>query len=40
VSLVTNYRGQFGNEIRQNGIASLITKLAEKNANYDKTSNK
>jgi len=40
VSLVTNYRGQFGNEIRQNGIASLITKLAERNANYDKTSNK
>jgi phospholipid transport system substrate-binding protein len=40
VSLVTNYRGQFGNEIRQNGMASLITKLAEKNANYDKTANK
>ncbi len=37
VSLVTNYRGQFGNEIRQNGMASLITKLAEKNANFDKT---
>jgi phospholipid transport system substrate-binding protein len=37
VSLVTNYRGQFGNEIRQNGMASLISKLAEKNANYDKT---
>ena len=40
VSLVTNYRGQFGNEIRQNGMASLIAKLAEKNANYDKTANK
>lgn len=37
VSLVTNYRGQFGNEIKQNGIASLIAKLAEKNANLDKT---
>jgi len=37
VSLVTNYRGQFGNEIRQNGMASLISKLAEKNANFDKT---
>jgi phospholipid transport system substrate-binding protein len=37
VSLVTNYRGQFGNEIRQNGMASLIAKLAEKNANFDKT---
>ena len=37
VSLVTNYRGQFGNEIRQNGMASLITKLAEKNANFEKT---
>ena len=40
VSLVTNYRGQFGNEIRQNGMASLIAKLAEKNANYDKTADK
>ncbi len=37
VSLVTNYRGQFGNEIRQNGMASLITKLAEKNANFERT---
>ena len=36
VSLVTNYRGQFGNEIRQNGMASLITKLSEKNANFEK----
>jgi phospholipid transport system substrate-binding protein len=41
VSLVTNYRGQFGNEIKQNGIASLITKLAEKNADFGKaTANK
>ena len=37
MSLVTNYRGQFGNEIRQNGMASLIAKLAEKSANFDKT---
>ena len=41
VSLVTNYRGQFGTEIRQNGMASLISKLAEKNASFDKaTANK
>ena len=40
VSLVTNYRGQFGTEIRQNGMASLITKLSEKNANFDKAANK
>lgn len=31
VSLVTNYRSQFSNEIRQNGFDSLIKKLAEKN---------
>lgn len=31
VSLVTNYRSQFSNEIRQNGIDGLIQKLAEKN---------
>ena len=31
VSLVTNYRGQFAQEIRQNGIDSLIKKLADKN---------
>jgi phospholipid transport system substrate-binding protein len=31
VSLVTNYRGQFGNEIRQSGIDGLIKKLSEKN---------
>ena len=36
VSLVTNFRGQFGNEIKQNGIASLISKHAEKNADSDK----
>ena len=33
VSLVTNYRSQFSNEIRQNGIDSLNTKLADKNKN-------
>lgn len=32
VSLVTNYRGQFSQEVRQNGLDSLIKKLAEKNA--------
>ena len=31
VSLVTNYRGQFSQEIRQNGLDSLIKKLADKN---------
>lgn len=31
VSLVTNYRSQFSNEIRQNGLDSLNTKLADKN---------
>ncbi len=31
VSLVTNYRGQFAQEIRQNGLDSLIRKLADKN---------
>ncbi len=31
VSLVTNYRSQFSNEIRQNGFDSLIKKLADKN---------
>lgn len=33
VSLVTNYRGQFSQEVRQNGLDSLIKKLADKNAN-------
>lgn len=32
VSLVTNYRGQFSNEIRQSGLDGLIQKLADKNA--------
>ena len=32
VSLVTNYRGQFSQEVRQNGLDSLIKKLADKNA--------
>ncbi|NOT16216.1 MAG: ABC transporter substrate-binding protein [Methylotenera sp.] len=31
VSLVTNYRSQFSNEIRTNGLDSLNKKLAEKN---------
>lgn len=31
VSLVTNYRNQFGSEIRQNGLDSLIGKLKKKN---------
>ncbi len=31
VSLVTNYRSQFGGEIRNNGLDSLISKLAAKN---------
>jgi len=31
VSLVTNYRSQFSNEIRQNGLESLNAKLADKN---------
>ncbi len=36
VSLVTNYRGQFSQEVRQNGLDSLIKKLATKNANAAK----
>lgn len=32
ISLVTNYRSQFSGEIRNNGIDSLIKKLAAKNA--------
>jgi phospholipid transport system substrate-binding protein len=31
VSLVTNYRSQFSNEVRQSGMDGLIQKLAEKN---------
>lgn len=31
VSLVTNYRSQFAQEIRQNGLDSLVKKLADKN---------
>lgn len=31
VSLVTNYRSQFAQEIRQNGLDSLIKKLSDKN---------
>ncbi len=32
VSLVTNYRGQFSQEVRRNGLDSLIQKLSKKNA--------
>jgi phospholipid transport system substrate-binding protein len=32
VSLVTNYRSQFAEEVRQNGLDSLNKKLADKNA--------
>lgn len=32
VSLVTNYRGQFSQEVRKNGLDSLIVKLTNKNA--------
>ena len=35
VSFVTNYRSQFASEIKNNGIDSLITKLAEKNSKGD-----
>ena len=35
VSLVTNYRSQFASEIKNNGIDSLISKLAEKNNKGD-----
>jgi len=31
VSLVTNYRGQFSNEVRQGGMDGLIQKLVDKN---------
>lgn len=31
VSLVTNYRSQFSNEVRQSGLDGLIQKLADKN---------
>jgi phospholipid transport system substrate-binding protein len=34
-SLVTTYRGQFNNEIRQSGIDGLIKKLADKNSADD-----
>jgi phospholipid transport system substrate-binding protein len=39
VSLVTNYRGQFAQEIRQNGLDSLISKLADKNKAAKATAN-
>ncbi len=32
VSLVTNYRGQFSQEVRRNGLDSLIEELTKKNA--------
>jgi phospholipid transport system substrate-binding protein len=31
ISLVVNYRDQFNNEIKQNGMDGLIKRLAEKN---------
>jgi phospholipid transport system substrate-binding protein len=34
VSLVTNYRSQFSQEIRENGMDSLVTKLAAKNRDF------
>jgi phospholipid transport system substrate-binding protein len=37
VSLVTNYRGQFNNEIRQSGMDGLIQKLVEKNKSNAKS---
>lgn len=37
VSLVTNYRSQFSNEIRQNGLDSLVNKLADKNKKVTNT---
>jgi phospholipid transport system substrate-binding protein len=39
VSLVTNYRGQFSQEVRQNGLDSLIKKLADKNKTAGAKSN-
>ena len=33
VSLVGTYRGEFGSEIRKNGVDSLIRKLTERNSN-------
>jgi phospholipid transport system substrate-binding protein len=38
VSLVTNYRGQFGNEIRQSSLDGLIQKLTDKNKKAGVTS--
>ena len=32
VSLVGTYRGEFGSEIRKNGLDSLIRKLTERNS--------
>ena len=40
VSLVTNYRGQFAQEIRTNGLDSLIKKLADKNRAAETKSSK
>ncbi|MBT5149985.1 MAG: ABC transporter substrate-binding protein, partial [Nitrosomonadales bacterium] len=31
VSMVTNYRSQFGSSVRQNGITGLLKELKEKN---------
>ncbi|MDX1251381.1 MAG: ABC transporter substrate-binding protein [Gammaproteobacteria bacterium] len=38
VSLVTNYRSTFANELRQNGLDKLISKLAESNRRSTATS--
>lgn len=35
VSLVGTYRGEFGSEIRKNGVDSLIRKLTERNSELD-----
>ena len=40
VSLVTNYRGQFAQEIRTNGLDSLIKKLGDKNRSAEAKASK
>lgn len=40
ISLVTNYRGSFSNEIRQTGIDGLIKTLSSKNNTADSTASK
>ena len=36
VSLITNYRSQFANEVRRGGIDGLISSLADMNRNIGK----